>query len=94
MKTITCKELAEGLGCNYVIASGLINLLVKSGQAKVVDKVFHESGKGKPTRIYSIHNQVKIKIPTVQPRPVYKKIPIYKVVGHKLVKTKSYKKAV
>jgi predicted ArsR family transcriptional regulator len=87
MKTITCKELAKGLGCNYVIAAGIMSLLVKTGQAKVVAKVFHESGRGKPTRVYMLANKVKLNIPTTKPNPVYK------LVGNKLIQAK-YRKAV
>lgn len=86
MKTITCKELANGLGCNYVVAAGLMQILVKTGQAKVTAKVFHESGKGKPTNVYSLKNNVNITIPSSKPSQM-------KLVGYKLVR-KSLKKAV
>lgn len=88
MKSITTKELAKGLNCSYPVAAGIMKIMVSSGQAKLLMKIFHKSGKGKPTRVYSVANKVKINIPTVNPSPTYK------IVGNKIIQTKTYKKAV
>jgi predicted ArsR family transcriptional regulator len=51
---LTAKEAAERLSVSYVIAAGLLSHLEEVGKAKVVEKKFHSSGKGKPTRIYEV----------------------------------------
>jgi len=51
---LTAKEAAERLNISYVIAAGLLSHLEEVGKAKVVEKKFHASGKGKPTRIYEV----------------------------------------
>ena len=51
---LTAKEAAERLSVSYVIAAGLLSHLEEVGKAKVVEKKFHASGKGKPTRIYEV----------------------------------------
>lgn len=96
MRNITCKQLADEIGTSYAFAAGLMKLLVQTGQAFPKAKVFHKSGKGKPTTVYLVHNQVKINIPKVKPAPKYK------AVGMRLVQTTDvstkyepkYKKAV
>lgn len=60
MAKVSCKMVADRLGVSYVVASGLVAHLVKAGKAVVVDKVFHESGKGKPTRFYEIEDNVSL----------------------------------
>lgn len=57
---LTAKEAAERLGISYVVASGLMTHLEEMGKAKVVEKKFHESGKGKPTRIYEVDQHTVI----------------------------------
>jgi predicted ArsR family transcriptional regulator len=51
---LTAKEAAERLNISYVIAAGLLSHLEEVGKAKVVEKKFHTSGKGKPTRVYEV----------------------------------------
>lgn len=96
MRNITSKQLADELGIAYPVAAGIMKLLVQSGQASPAAKVFHKSGKGKPTTVYLVANQVKIQIPKIKPAPKYK------AVGMRLVQTtdvctkhvRKYKKAV
>jgi len=59
---ITAKEVAEYLGVKYVIASGLMTILVDKGIAKHVDNIKHESGKGKPTRVFEVESEVTLQI--------------------------------
>lgn len=51
---LTAKEAAERLGVSYVVAAGIMSHLEDVGKAKVVEKKFHASGKGKPTRVYEV----------------------------------------
>ena len=51
---VSCKDVADRLGCSYVVATGLVKVLVDRGLASLVEKKFHESGKGKPTRYYEV----------------------------------------
>lgn len=60
MARMSAKDVAEKLGVNYVVASGLVTLLNEQGKAPLLDKVFHESGRGKPTRFYDIPETVTI----------------------------------
>lgn len=51
---LTAKEAADRLGVSYVVAAGIMSHLEEVGKAKVVEKKFHASGKGKPTRVYEV----------------------------------------
>jgi len=51
---ITAKEAADRLRVSYVVAAGIMAHLEETGAAKVVEKKFHASGKGKPTRVYEV----------------------------------------
>jgi predicted transcriptional regulator len=96
MRNITSKQLADEFGIAYPVAAGIMKMLVQSGQARPTARVFHKSGKGKPTTVYLVANQVKFNIPKIKPAPKYK------AVGMKLVQTTNvrskyepkYKKAV
>lgn len=55
---LTAKQAAERLNISYVVASGLMSHLEDVGKAKIVEKIFHASGKGKPTRVYEVDNNV------------------------------------
>jgi hypothetical protein len=55
---LTAKQAADRLNISYVVASGLMSHLEDVGKAKVAEKVFHVSGKGKPTRVYEVDNNV------------------------------------
>lgn len=57
---LTARQVAEKLGLSYVVASGLMTYLESIGQVKVVEKRFAPNGKGKPTKIYEIGNNVVI----------------------------------
>ena len=54
---VSCKDVADRLGCSYVVATGLVKVLVDRGVANLVEKKFHESGKGKPTRFYEVADE-------------------------------------
>jgi predicted ArsR family transcriptional regulator len=60
MAKVNCKQVAERLGVSYVVAAGLVKHLVATGKATIVEKVFHESGKGKPVRFYEIEDGVSL----------------------------------
>lgn len=57
---LTAKDAAERLGVSYVIAAGLLSHLEERGRAVVVEKRFHASGKGKPTRVYEVDQDTVI----------------------------------
>lgn len=60
MAKLNCKQVAERLGTSYVVAAGLVKYLVGAGKAVLVEKVAHESGKGKPVRFYEIAEDVSL----------------------------------
>lgn len=60
MIRLNTAEVAKNLGVSYVVAAGLVKHLVDSGKAALVDKVKHESGKGKPTRVYEVADSVAL----------------------------------
>lgn len=60
MSKLNCKQVAERLGVSYVVAAGLVKYLVGAGKATLVEKVPHESGKGKPVRFYEIADDVAL----------------------------------
>jgi transcription initiation factor IIE alpha subunit len=55
MMRLTSKEVAEKFDIKYTVAAGIMSLLQKQGQAKVVEKRFHPSGKGQPIRVYEVN---------------------------------------
>ncbi len=62
---LNARQLAENLGISYVVSSGLIKLLLEMKQIELAEKVFHSSGKGKPTKIYDCPGEVSIAIKEV-----------------------------
>jgi hypothetical protein len=60
MAKLNCKQVADRLGVSYVVAAGLVKYLVGAGKAVLVEKVAHESGKGKPVRFYDIAEDVSL----------------------------------
>lgn len=60
MARMTVRQVEAKLGVSYVVAAGIVSYLAKSGKATIVEKVFHESGKGKPTRVYDIDENVSL----------------------------------
>ena len=54
---VTSKEVAEKFNIKYTVAAGLMSLLQKQGQATVVEKRFHSSGKGQPIRVYEVNSE-------------------------------------
>ena len=60
MAKMTVRQVEACMGVSYVVAAGIVSYLAKTGKATVVEKVFHESGKGKPTRVYEIDENVSL----------------------------------
>lgn len=59
---VTARQVADRLGIQYVVASGLLSHLEDVGKAVVVEKRFHESGRGKPTRVYEVDQNVVVNL--------------------------------
>jgi len=57
---LTAKDVASQTGMSYVVAAGLMAYLEDKGKAVVVEKRFHESGRGKPTRVYEVDQHTMI----------------------------------
>lgn len=57
---LTAKDVADRTGMSYVVAAGLMSYLEDKGKAVVVEKRFHESGRGKPTRVYEVDQHTMI----------------------------------
>jgi len=65
---ITAREVAEHLGVDYVVASGLMTALVEKGLAKHTENRKHPTGKGKPTRVFEVDRVVNLELfPAVTP---------------------------
>lgn len=62
MARLDTKQVADRLGVSYVVAAGLVKHLVATGQATLVEKRKHESGMGKPTRIYELADTVNLSL--------------------------------
>jgi predicted ArsR family transcriptional regulator len=59
---VTAKDVAEHLGIDYVVASGLMTALVEKGLAKHIENRKHPSGKGKPTRVFEVNQTVTLEL--------------------------------
>jgi predicted ArsR family transcriptional regulator len=57
---LTAKDVSDRLGMSYVNAAGLLAYLEDVGKAKVVEKRFAASGRGKPTRVYEVDQHTTI----------------------------------
>ena len=57
---VTAREAAIRLNVSYVAAAALLSHLEEVGKATVVEKRFHLSGKGKPTRVYEVEQNVAL----------------------------------
>lgn len=57
---LTAKDVAARTGMSYVVAAGFMAYLEDTGKAVVVEKRFHESGRGKPTRVYEVDQHTMI----------------------------------
>jgi len=57
---MTVKQLSKELGCEYLEASSLIKLLVNQGVVKEVGKLPATGGRGKPSSIFEIPNEVEL----------------------------------
>ena len=62
---ITCRELARVLGVDYLQASSVMKVLIKSGVASVSDNV-KSGGRGRPTIEYKVPSTVTINLETGQ----------------------------
>ena len=61
MMKITARDVAEHLGCDYVVASGLLTVLVDKGIIKHAENRKHSSGKGKPTRVFEVERILAVR---------------------------------
>ena len=59
---LNAKQLAENLETSYVVATGLIKVLLKQKQIELAEKTFHSSGKGAPTKSYNFPEELIISI--------------------------------
>lgn len=59
---ITAKEVAEYLGVDYVVASGLMSCLMEKGIARHVENRKSANGKGKPTRVFEIDRVITLEL--------------------------------
>jgi len=59
---ITAREVAEHLGIDYVVASGLMTALVEKGLAKHTENRKHPTGKGKPTRVFDVDRVISLEL--------------------------------
>ena len=67
---LNAKQLAENLETSYVVATGLIKVLLKQKQIELAEKTFHSSGKGAPTKSYNFPEELIISIrETLEPVP-------------------------
>jgi predicted ArsR family transcriptional regulator len=62
----TAAEFASKMGISYVISSGLLSYLEDIGSAQVVEKQRHSSGRGKPTRVYELDENLTINLSKLQ----------------------------
>lgn len=64
---ITAKEVAEYIGVDYVVASGLMTALVEKGIAKHIENRKHPTNKGKPTRVFEVDRVVTFELAAAEP---------------------------
>lgn len=104
---LNARQLAENLGISYVVSSGLIKLLLEMKQIELAEKVFHSSGKGKPTKIYNFPEEVSIAIkevvraepvvevgPAPEPEPVVEESSVQQVAEEVVEETSDNKELV
>ena len=60
---LTCKQLASNLGVDYLQASSIIKVLIKSGVASI-SKTIKGEGRGRPTVSYEVPERVIIDLST------------------------------
>lgn len=63
---ITAREVAEHLGVDYVVAAGLMSMLMEKGVAKHVENRKTANGKGKPTRVFEVDRVISLELSAVQ----------------------------
>lgn len=59
---VTAREVAEHLGCDYVVAAGLMSLFLEKGIAKHVENRKSANGKGKPTRVFEVNREITLEL--------------------------------
>lgn len=74
MRNMTSADFSKETGVDYSVSAGLMKFLVQSGQAKVVGKTFHASGKGRPQRVYRVPNVIKIAVANERKEKAVKKV--------------------
>lgn len=62
---ITAREVAEHLGVDYVVAAGLMSMLLEKGVAKHVENRKSSNGKGKPTRVFEVDRVISLELAAV-----------------------------
>ena len=60
---VTCRELAEIFGIDYLQASSVVKMLIKTGAATEIELV-KGKGRGRPTVRYAIPNKATINFVT------------------------------
>jgi response regulator of citrate/malate metabolism len=58
----SAKEFAEKAGVDYAVAQGFIKYLVSQGFAKEVEKRKVVGAKGKPTNVYELPTELRLKL--------------------------------
>lgn len=58
----SAKEFAEKAGVDYAVAQGFIKYLVSAGIAKEVEKRKTVGAKGKPTNVYELPTELRLKL--------------------------------
>lgn len=59
---ITAREVADHLGVDYVVAAGLMSMLLEKGVAKHVENRKTANGKGKPTRVFEVNRVIGLEL--------------------------------
>lgn len=59
---ITAREVADHLGVDYVVAAGLMSMLLEKGVAKHVENRKTANGKGKPTRVFEVDRVISLEL--------------------------------
>lgn len=66
---ITCRELAKIFDIDYLQASSVVKMLIKTGAASEVESV-KGKGRGRPTVKYAIPNEATINFVTGEVREI------------------------
>jgi len=67
---VTCKELSEIFDINYLQASSMVKMLIKTGAATALPVPVRGNGRGRPTVKYVLPNVATINFVTGKVKPV------------------------